>query len=35
MSNIEYKTKAYIYLYVYIFITNEDYILQFNMYLYS
>lgn len=35
MSNIEYKTKAYIYLYVYIFITNEDYILQCNMYLYS
>ena len=35
ISNIVYITKAYICLYVYIFNTNEDYILQCNMYLYS
>ena len=35
MSNILYITKAYICLYVYIFNTNEDYILQGDMYLYS
>ena len=35
MSNIVYITKAYICLYVYILITNEDYVLQANMYLYS
>lgn len=35
MSNIVYIRKAYICLYVYIFNTNEDYILQGNMYLYS
>ena len=35
MSNILYIRKAYICLYVYIFNTNEDYILQCNMYLYS
>ena len=34
-SNIVYIRKAYICLYVYIFNTNEDYILQGNMYLYS
>lgn len=35
MSNIVYITKAYICLYVYILITNEDYVLQDDMYLYS
>ncbi len=35
MSNIVYITKAYICLYVYIFITNENYVLQRYMYLYS
>lgn len=35
MSNILYVIKANICLYVYIFNTNEDYILQGNMYLYS
>ena len=35
MSNIVYITKAYICLYVYILLTNEDYILHYNMYLYS
>ena len=35
MSNIAYITKAYICLYVYILITNENYVLQRNMYLYS
>lgn len=35
MSNIVYIIKVYICLYVYIFNTNEDYILQGNMYLYS
>lgn len=35
MSNIVYITKAYICLYVYIFNTNEDYVLQDYMYLYS
>ena len=35
MSNILQVIKAYICVYVYIFNTNEDYILQGNMYLYS
>ena len=35
MSNIVYVIKAYICLYVYILITNKDYVLQNNMYLYS
>lgn len=35
MSNIVYIRKAYICLCVYIFNTNEDYILQGNMYLYG
>ena len=35
MSNIVHITKAYICLYVYIFITNENYILKVNTYLYS
>lgn len=35
LSNILYVIKAYICLYVYILITNKDYILQDNMYLYS
>ena len=35
MSNIVHITKAYICLYVYIFITNENYVLKFNIYLYS
>ncbi len=35
MSNIVYITKAYICLYFYIFITNKDYVLQHNVYLYS
>lgn len=35
ISNIVYITKAYICLYVYILITNENYVLQHNMYLYS
>ncbi len=35
MSNIMHTTKAYICLYVYIFNTNEDYVFQGNMYLYS
>ena len=35
MSNILYVTKANICLYVYIFITNEIYVLQLSMYLYS
>ena len=34
-SNIVYIRKAYICLYVYILITNKDYVLQNNMYLYS
>lgn len=35
MSNIVYITKANICLYVYILITNENYVLQRNIYLYS
>ena len=35
MSNIVYITKAYSCLYVYIFITNENKVLQSNIYLYS
>lgn len=35
MSNLLFVIKAYICLYVYIFITNENYVLQSNMYLYS
>lgn len=34
-SNILYIIKAYICLYVYILITNENYVLQHYMYLYS
>lgn len=35
MSNIVYIIKVHICLYVYILITNEDYILQNNKYLYN
>ena len=35
MSNIVYITKVYICLYVYIFITNENYVLKLDTYLYS
>lgn len=35
ISNLLFVIKADICLYVYILITNEDYILQYNMYLYS